>query len=147
MKWVRWDWIGIICFSAAVLTGVFAVIKTGGSGSIYIAIAMIAVFGSMVFFFYKLIWGPRVKTRRLQKTGIYKKAKILEVKKTNISVNNNPQVKLILEIENDTGHLYTTSCRTIISRLQSGLFQQGKEIMILIDPKDEKNVIINTKKL
>ncbi|MES1198109.1 MAG: hypothetical protein ABUL41_02420 [Chitinophagaceae bacterium] len=146
MKWVRWDWIGIICFIAAVLAGVFAVIKTGGPGSIYIALAMIVVFGSMVFFFYKLIWAPRVKTRRLQKAGIHKKAKVLEVKKTNISVNNNPQVKLILEIKNDSGHLYTTSCRTIVSRLHQNLFQPGIEITVIIDPKNENNVVIDTNK-
>ena len=146
MKKNNWDLIGIIGFSAAVLIGAFSVIKAGGPGSILIAIAMIAVFGSMGFFLYKLIWRPGMTTRRLQKTGIPGKATIIEVRETNISIHNNPQVKLILEIKNDPGQLYTTSCCTIVSRLRPGLFQPGMEITVIIDPKNEKNVIIDTKK-
>ncbi|MBK5270232.1 MAG: hypothetical protein JJE22_04380, partial [Bacteroidia bacterium] len=114
MKKIRWDLIGIYGSIIAVLIGVFAVIKSGGPGSIYIAIGMIVVFGGMGFFFYKLLWGPRINARRLQKIGIPGKAKILEVRDTNITINNNPQVKLMLEVTNNIGQVYSTSCKTIL---------------------------------
>jgi hypothetical protein len=144
MKKIRWDLIGIIGGIACVVIGPFAVIRAGGPRSTYIAIAMIAVFGSMGLLFYKFLWGPRFNIRRLQKTGIPGKAKILEVYTTNITVNNNPQLKLVMEIKNNSGQVYTAACKTIVSRrLQPGYFQPGKEVNVKIDPKNEKNVIID----
>jgi outer membrane lipoprotein SlyB len=143
MKKIRWDLLSIIGGIAGVLVGVFVILRTGGPRSIYIATAMVAVFGGMGFLFYKLLWGPRFNVRRLQKTGIPGKAKILEVHDTNIAVNNNPQVKLVMEVKNNSGQVYTTSCKTIVSRRQPGYFQPGKEVNIKIDPKNEMNVIID----
>lgn len=143
MKKFRWDLIGIFGGIAGVLIAVFAVIKAGGPGSIYIAIALVAVFGSMGYFFYKFLWGPRFNTRRLQKTGISGKAKILEVHNTNITVNNNPQVRLVMELKNNFGQVYITGCKMIVSRLTPIYFQPGKEVNVKIDPNNEKNVIID----
>jgi hypothetical protein len=143
MKKIPWDWIGIVGGILGVLIGVYSVIKSGGPGSIYISIGMIVVFGGMGFLLYKLLWGPRINTRRLKKTGITGKAKILEVRDTNITINNNPQIKLLLEVKNNSGQTYTTACRTVISRLQPGLFQPGMEVPVKIDPANEKNVIVD----
>lgn len=143
MKKNNWDLFGIVGCIAGVLIGAFVVIKAGGPQSIYIAIAMIIVFGSLGFIFYKFLWKPKFNTRRLQKTGIPGKAKILEVHDTNIAVNNNPQVKLVMEVKNNLGQVYTAACKMIVSRRNPGLFQPGKEVNIKIDPKNEKNVIID----
>jgi hypothetical protein len=144
MKKIHWGWFSITVGIACVLIGAFTVIRAGGPGSIYIAVATIAVFGSMGLLFYKFLWGPRFNIRRLQKTGIPGKAKILEVHDTNIAVNNNPQLKIVMEIKNNLGQVYTTACKTIVSRrLQPGYFQPGREVTIKIDPKNEKNVIID----
>ncbi len=143
MKKIPWDWIGIIGCIAGVLIGIYSVIQTGGPGSIYIAVGMIIVFGGLGILLYKFLWGPRINTRRLKKTGIAGKAKILEVHDTNISINNNPQLRLVLEVKNSFGQVYTTACRMIISRLKPGLFQPGMEISVKIDPKNEKNVIVD----
>lgn len=142
MKKIRWDLIGIYGSAIAVLIGVFAVIKAGGPNSIYIAIGMIVVFGGMGYFFYTLLWGPRVNARRLQKIGVQGKAKILEIRDTNIMINNNPQVRLMLEVTNNIGQAYTTSCKVIIPRLKPGLYKPGMELPVKIDPKNEKNVLI-----
>jgi hypothetical protein len=143
MKKFPWDWIGITGCIAGVLIGVYSVIKTGGPDSIYIAGGMVAIFGSLGFLLYKFLWGPRINTHRLKKTGIAGKAKILEVHDTNITINNNPQLRLVLEVKNNFGEVYTTACRTIISRLKPILFQAGMEISVKIDPKNEKNVIVD----
>jgi hypothetical protein len=143
MKRNRWDLIGLIGSIIAVMIGVYAVIKSGGPGSIYIAIGMIVVFGSMGFFYYKFLLRPKFNSRRLQSIGIPGKAKIIEVRNTNITVNNNPEIKLMLEVKNNFGYTYTTTCRIIVSRLRPGLYQPGMEVPVKIDPKNEKNVIID----
>lgn len=143
MKKFRWDLVGICGGIAGVLFAVYAVLKSGGSNSILIATAMIVVFGGMGFFLNKFLWQPRYNVKRLQKTGIPGKAKILEVQDTNISVNNNPQLKLIMELKNNLGEVYTTACKTIVMRLKPIYFQAGKEVNVKIDPKNEKNVILD----
>lgn len=143
MKKIRWDLVGILGGIIGVLFAVYAVIKAGGPNSIYIACAMLIVFGGMGFVLNKLLWQPRFNTKRLQKTGIPAKGKILEAHETNITVNNNPQLKLIIELKNNNGEVYTTSCKTIISRLKPLYLQPGKEVGVKIDPKNEKNIIVD----
>ena len=122
---------------------VYKVVISGGPNNILIAIAMIVVFGGMGIFIYKLLWQPRLNLKRLQSTGIPGKATILEVQDTNISVNNNPQFKLILELKDEFNQQYITSCKTIVRRLQPIYFQPGKEVNVKIDPKNIKNVILD----
>ncbi len=143
MKKIRWDLIGILGGVAGVIIAVRAVLKTGGPNSTYIAIALVLVFGGMGYFLYKFLWQPKFNTRRLQLEGIPGKAKILEVHETNITVNQNPQFRLLMEIKNSDGQVYTTSCKTVVSRLRTIYFQPGKEVNIKIDPKNEKNVIVD----
>jgi hypothetical protein len=143
MKKFRWDLVGIFGGIAGVLFAVYAVLKSGNHNSILIAIAMVVVFGSMGFFLNKFLWQPRLNIKRLQKTGISGRAKILEVQDTNITINNNPQLKLIMELKNNVGEVYTTACKTIVTRLKPIYFQAGKEVNVKIDPKNEKNVILD----
>jgi hypothetical protein len=143
MKKFRWDLIGIIGGIGGVLFGVFAVLRSGGPENVQIAIAMVVVFGAMGFLLYKFLWQPRFNVRRLQIDGIPGKARILEVIETNITVNNNPQVKLIMELRNKSGELYNAQCKTVVSRKSPVFFQPGKEVKVKIDPDNEKNVIID----
>jgi hypothetical protein len=142
MKKVRWDLIGILGGVAGVLIAIISVLKSGGPDRVYISIAMVIVFGGMGYIINKFLWAPRANLRRLNNSGIPGKAKILEVHETNVSVNNNPQVRLVLELNNN-GEVYTTDCKTIVSRFNSNYFQPGKEVNVKIDPVNEKNVIID----
>lgn len=143
MKKIRWDLIGILAAVAGVIMAVIAVLKAGGSASIYVAISMIIVFGGMGFFLNKFLWAPKNNIRRLMNFGIPGRAKILEVHETNISVNNNPQFKILLELKNSLGEIYSATTKIIVSRLKPNFFQTGKEVKVKIDPQNEKNVMID----
>ncbi|MEO8413354.1 MAG: hypothetical protein ABI472_06825 [Ginsengibacter sp.] len=143
MKKFRWDLIGIFGGITGVVIAIIAVIKAGGPDSFNIAIAMVIVFGGMGYILYKFLWGPRANVKRLQNTGIRGKAKILEVHETNIAVNNNPQLRIVLELKNNAGEVYTATCKMIVSRLRQNYFQSGKQVNVKIDPKNEKNVIVD----
>lgn len=143
MKKIRWDLMSMFIGIIALLLGAYAVIKAGGKGSIQIAVTMVVFFGTMGYLLYKFLWQPRSNIKRLQKTGIPGKAKIIEVQNTNISVNNNPQLKLTMELKNNAGEIYTTSCKHVVSRLKPVSFQPGKEVNVKIDPANEKNVIVD----
>jgi hypothetical protein len=144
MKMNTGAWIGIGGGIAGILIAIISVVMTvPGSAGIYIALGILGFFGGMFFLFWKLLFGPMVNNARLQKTGLPGKAIITEVRDTGVTINNNPQVKLILEVKNSFGQRYTTTCRTLVSRLNPFVFQPGMEVAVKIDPKNEQNVVID----
>jgi hypothetical protein len=136
-------WIGIIGGLVGLLVGVGAVVATAGSTGIYIGLGMLFLFGGMFYLFYRLFFKSIINNSRLQKTGLPGKATILEVKDTGITINNNPQVKLMLEVKNSFGQKYTTHCRVLVSRINPNAYQAGMEVPVKIDPKNELNVVLD----
>ena len=136
-------WIGLAGGLIGVIVAVGAVLATGGSSGLYIAGGIIVVFGGMMFLFYKLFFGPMINASRLMKTGLPGKATIREVRDTGVTINNNPQVKLVLDVKNSFGQTYSTTIRTLVSRIQPNLYQPGMVVPVKIDPKNENNVIID----
>jgi len=144
MKMNIWAWIGIGGGIAGFLIGILSVVMTvPGSTGIYITIGMVALFGGMGLLFYKLIFGPMLNAARLQKTGLPGKAIITAVNDTGVTINNNPQVKLTLDVKNNFGQRYSTVCRVLVSRINPFVYQPGMEVPVKIDPKNEKNVIVD----
>jgi hypothetical protein len=137
-------WIGIIGGIAGLLIGIAAVVMTAGPSGLWIAMIMLLFFGGMFYLFYRLFFKPMINARRLQKVGLSGKAKILEVKDTGVTINNNPQVKLILEVKGSLGQRYNTQCRVLVSRINPWAYQPGMEVPVKIDPKNELNVVIDT---
>jgi hypothetical protein len=143
MKMNAGAWIGIAGGLIGIIVAIVSVLMTGGSEGIYIAAGILAFGGGIFYLFYKLLFAPIILASRLKKTGIAGKALIKEVRDTGVTVNNSPQVKLVLEIKNPLGQRYTATLRTLISRLQPQLYQPGMTIPVLIDPKDENKLVID----
>lgn len=143
MKMNAGAWIGIIGGIIGLVVGVGAVIATGGPSGIYIGMAMLAVFGGMFYLFYRLFFKPMLNASRLQKTGIPGTARIVEVRDTGVTINNNPQVKLIVEVKNSFGQRYNATIRTLVSRINPFAYQPGMEVPVKIDPKNEQNVVLD----
>jgi hypothetical protein len=143
MKMNAGAWIGVIGGLIGLVIGIGSVLVNGGPSGVYIAAGILLIFGGMFFLFYKLFFGPMILASRLRKTGLPGKALIKEVQDTGVTINNSPQVKLVLEVKSSLGQVYTTTIRTLVSRLQPHLYQAGMTVPILIDPKNENNVIID----
>lgn len=143
LKMTTGTWIAIIGAVIGILAAIIAVIATTGSMGIYITVAVILFLGGMFFLFYKLFFGPLINAARLQKTGLPGTARILEVKDTGVTINNNPQVKLILEVKTNLGQKYEAKCRVLVSRLNPNAYSPGMEVPVKIDPKNEQNVVID----
>lgn len=143
MKMNAGVWIGIIAGIFGLVVGVGAVVATGGSTGIYTGGGMLLLFGGIFYLLYRLVFKPMINTRRLQTTGLSGKARILEVRDTGVTINNNPQVKLVLEVRNNFGQTYTTQCRVLVSRINPAGYRPGMEVPVKIDPKNEKNVVLD----
>lgn len=143
MKMNAGAWIGIIGGLIGLIVGIGSVLARGGESGIYIAAGILLVFGGMFFLFYKLFFAQMILASRLRKTGLPGKALIKEVRDTGVTINNSPQVKLVVEVKSSLGQVYTTTVRTLVSRLQPHLYQPGMTVPVLIDPKNENNVVID----
>lgn len=137
-------WIGIIAGLGGFAAGLAAVILTTGKDAIWITAIMLSFFGGMFYLFYRIFFKPMLNARRLMRIGLPGKAKVLEVRDTGVTINNSPQVKLIIELKNTFGQKYTTDTRVLVSRLNPWLYTPGMEVPVKIDPANEKNVVIDT---
>lgn len=143
MKMNAGAWIGLIGGGIGIAVAVASVLMTAQFTSIYITVGILLLIAGFCFLFYKLIFGPMLNASRLRKTGLPGKATVLEVRDTGVTINNNPQIKLVLEVKNNFGQKYTTTCRVLVSRINPWAYKPGMELPVKIDPKNEKNVIID----
>jgi hypothetical protein len=143
MKMNAGIWIGIVGGAIGLIVGLASVLSVGGTAGPIISLVMLVVFGGMFYLFYRLFFKPMINANRLQKIGIPGKARILEVKDTGVTINNNPQIKLILEVKNNFGQKYNTQCRVLVSRINPNAYMPGMEVPVKIDPKNEQNVVID----
>ncbi len=144
MRMNTWAWVALGAGLAGVLVGVASVIASvPGGDAVFIATGMLAVFGGMAFLFYRLFFAPMINISRLQKKGIPGKATVLAVKDTNVTINNNPQVKLTLEVKDNLGQKYTTTTKVLVSRINPFAYQPGTEVPVRIDPNNDRNVVID----
>jgi pantothenate kinase type III len=136
-------WIGIVACIIGSGTAIGAVLATAGSIGIYITIGIFIMLAAMFGLFYKLLIAPALNKKRLQKIGIVRKGTIMDVIDTGVTINKNPQVKLILQLKNKIGQQYTAGCNVLVSRINQNCFFPGMEVPVKIDPENEKNIILD----
>ena len=135
-------WIGIVAGIIGMAIGFIAIVSSG-IGRI-VPLIILCFFLFFLFIFYKLLIGPMLNANRLRKTGLPGKARVLAVKDTGITINNNPVAKLELEVKDQFGQRYTTSARIMVSRINPMAYTPGMEVPVKIDPNKKENVIIDT---
>lgn len=131
--------IGLVIGLLGGLAGItVAVITAPIMGSIFASIFFL-VFGGV----YWSIFRPMMMQNKLLKTGVSAKAVIKELHDTGVTVNNAPQIKLLLEVFPSNGLPYLVETKMLISRLQTASFQPGMELMVKIDPNDKDKVAVD----
>lgn len=132
--------IGLIGGAIGLVVGFIAVLSTK---AILPAIIMVVVVGIMGTVFWKVLFGPMMLSRRLAKSGFATTARVVEVHDTGVTVNNAPQVKMLLEVTPPNGSTYLVETKQLISRLQTSMFQPGSMIPVLIDLNDKNSIVLN----
>ena len=132
--------IGLIGGLLGGLVGMTAAILADPIGGSIFASIFLIVFGIIYWKFFR----PIFVSNKLLKTGQQAKAKILKVWDTGVTVNQNPQVGLLLEVTPMNKMPYQVETRQIISRLNPSLYQPGMEVDVRIDPDEESKIAIET---
>jgi hypothetical protein len=104
----------------------------------------IVIMGVVFFMVYSKIIKPSQQARKLLQTGLPAKAKILALNDTGVTINQNPQVQLTLEVTPDSGYppTYQTTLRTIVSRLHIPQFQPGAKLRVRYDQNNPAQVAV-----
>src|SRR6266542_1536978 len=105
----------------------------GGLIGMAVAIAASPIFGSIFSLIFIVIFGwvfgglylRGRKRKRLLQTGIQANATITEIWDTGVTVNNQPQIGIKLQVTPQTGMPYIVETKVIISRLQTAYYQPG----------------------
>ncbi len=139
MKMGVGGWIGLIVGGLGGLLGmVVAIAASPVYGSIF-SLVFIAIFGGVFWSIFR----PMMMQSKLMKTGVSATATVLEVHDTGVTVNNSPQIKLLLQVTPPMGMQYKVQTKVLISRLQTYAFQPGMTIAVKIDPNDKDKIAID----
>ena len=140
MKLGALGWIGLIIGGLGGLIGMtVGIMASPVFGSVF-ALIFIIIFGGV---FWSFFFKPMMVRSKLSKTGVPAQARIISVSDTGTTVNNNPQIKLLLEVTPPMGAPYQVETKQLISRLQTSSFQPGTMLPVIIDPNDKNLIEIN----
>jgi hypothetical protein len=138
MNWGMW--IGLGGAAIGLIVGIGAVVATKDWLGLIIMAVVIGIVGTV---FWKVLFGPMMLNSRLAKSGFATMARVVEVSDTGVTVNNAPQVKMLLEVTPPNGSAYLVETKQLISRLQTSMYQPGSMIPVLIDLNDKDRIVIN----
>lgn len=79
---------------------------------------------------------------RLIRTGEPATAKVLKLSDTNMTINENPVVKLKLKVQRKSGVPYVAEMKTVVNRLQVGYYQPGSMLSVKVDPNRPEPVAV-----
>jgi hypothetical protein len=81
------------------------------------------------------------------KNGVTAPARVLEVHDTGVSVNDNPQVRLLVEVLPKSGSPFQAEVKTLVSRLNAALVQPGIEAVVVYDPLQPTRIQLSSMEL
>jgi uncharacterized protein DUF3592 len=115
--------------------------------SLIITFVSLAFTGAILFVVFYMVYvkiiKPSQQSKKLLQTGLPAKAKVLSIIDTGVTVNENPQAQLTLEVTPQSGMSpYQAVTRMIISRLQIPQFQPGAKLLVKYDPNNPMMVAI-----
>lgn len=118
----------------------YAVMRGGGSGYLYAAIALWSV--TLVMLIAGLAMRGRAARRsRIMTSGIDGTATITGMTQTGMFINNNPVVQFEATIETPTG-TYPASFRQMVPLISVGQLQVGARLAVKVDPNDPQGIVL-----
>lgn len=132
-------WIGLLVGGIGLIIGCIAAISAQPLFGIIFSVIMISVFVGVFGYTFRTIFG----NQKLLKYGTPAQAKVMEVHDTGVTINNDPQIKLLLEVQPPLGTPYLVETKTIISRLQPDLYTRGMTVPVKIDLNNKNKIAID----
>ncbi len=78
------------------------------------------------------------------KDGITAEAEVLEVRDTGTTINDDPQIALLLEVRPTMGAVFQAELKTLVSRLEVANYRPGCKAVVLYDPANPKRMVLQS---
>jgi hypothetical protein len=105
-----------------------------GIGPMIIMVVALIIVILTLYSSYRMISPAQIKN------GVAAEAKILKVWDTGTTVNDNPQIGLLLEVTAPDGSSFQAEAKTLVSRLSVALVQPGTAAKVVYDPEKPKRI-------
>jgi hypothetical protein len=76
--------------------------------------------------------------------GITAEAEVLEVRDTGTTINDDPQIALLLEVRPSMGAVFQAELKTLVSRLEVANYRPGCKAVVLYDPNNPKRMVLQS---
>ena len=111
-------------------------LKDGDIVPIIVIPAVLIITGVVMLPFLRTIFPGEIKN------GITAQARVLKFWDTGVSINDDPQVGLLLEVTPLSGSTFQTEAKTLVSRLNAALVQPGIAAEVKYDPEKPSHLQI-----
>jgi|WetSurMetagenome_2_1015567.scaffolds.fasta_scaffold189049_2 hypothetical protein len=122
----------------------------GGLLGMTVAIIASPILGTIFTLFFIIVFGFAFggrylrdrKSKQLLTNGRRANGKIVELWDTGITINNQPEIGMVIEVTPETEPPFKAEVKLIISRLQTSFYQVGVSCIVKYDPNNKKTVAI-----
>lgn len=88
------------------------------------------------------VFGGLKQTQTLLAMGEPAQATVLQLRDTGTTLNDNPQIEVLLEVRPSNRPAYQVQTRCYVSRLRIPQVQPGAVVAVRIDPQNQANVAL-----
>jgi hypothetical protein len=106
-------------------------------------IAITVIVLVFVFLVLRKVFGGIARNNALLASGEPAQATVLQLWDTGVSLNDNPQVGLLLEVRPQNRPAYQVQTKSFISRLKVSQVQTGAVVAVKVDPADPAKVALD----
>ena len=109
-------------------------------------ILIIAVITAVLYFVLSLTLFPLLKIsqmkRRLLREGLEAEAVLLNMEQTGLYVNNQPQIKLQVQVHPHTGRNFVSEIREVLTLIDLSQLRIGSTLKVKYNPTNPKEVMV-----
>ena len=105
----------------------------------------LVVFAGVAFLMWKIFGGLMKASQERQQllmTGVPANGRILQLMDTGMFVNNNPQVRIVVEVQPPGGAPYQAQCTMVLSYLAIPRVQPGCQVPVRYDPTNPMRIAL-----
>jgi hypothetical protein len=111
-----------------------AILKQGDLLAIPVMLVVMGIAAVTMIPFLRIFFPPAIQN------GVEAEAEILKVRDTGTTINDNPQIGLLLKVKPSLSAPFEAEAKTIVSRLNAALVQPGGAARVVYDPKNPKRI-------
>ena len=137
--------IGVVIFLFLRGNGIWAITSNttgtnseGGQWVVFIVPGILIIVGISLLPFLRTLFPVTIKN------GVTAEATVLSVWDTGVSINDNPQVGMLLDVRPSMAPAFQAQAKKLVSRINTGAIQPGMKVQVLYDPANPKRIEVQS---